>query len=283
MWRKKKERTKDGDKKKQIKFDPSLETQCNAQVKKVYQIIKKCTGSLGGNGSFGAIYGEATMGCMQRVINLMKEHCEFDATCAFIDIGSGLGKPNLHVAQDPGVKISFGIELEKVRNNLGIHNLYHVMKHTLFSTPEHHGNIFLQHGDAVEASSFDPFTHVYMFDIGFPPVTLEKIAKIFNLSQAPYLICYHSPHLVIDEYGFEVDFIIQFQTSLHGSGESRTGYIYKHIGKELKDFNHSIVAPMFEKGVRMILDEDKSALLEYIENNRKEQFESSRPKRRCRR
>lgn len=33
----------------------------------------------------------------------------------FIDVGSGLGKPNYHAASDPHVRISIGIELEHIR------------------------------------------------------------------------------------------------------------------------------------------------------------------------
>jgi hypothetical protein len=33
----------------------------------------------------------------------------------FIDVGSGLGKPNFHAVQDPGVRVSLGIELEDIR------------------------------------------------------------------------------------------------------------------------------------------------------------------------
>ena len=38
------------------------------RVKKVYKIIQKCTGGLGGNGYNGAIYGELTQHSMQKVI-----------------------------------------------------------------------------------------------------------------------------------------------------------------------------------------------------------------------
>ncbi len=64
----------------------------NPRVEKVYQIIRACTGTLGGNGTTGAIYGELTMGSMQRVINLMIEKCEMNDQSRFIDVGAGLGK-----------------------------------------------------------------------------------------------------------------------------------------------------------------------------------------------
>jgi hypothetical protein len=43
------------------------------------------------------------------LMNLLLLHCRF------IDIGAGLGKPNLHVAQDPCCRLSLGIELETIR------------------------------------------------------------------------------------------------------------------------------------------------------------------------
>lgn len=46
-----------------------------------------------------------------------------DAQSRFIDVGSGLGKPNFHVAQSPGVRLSVGIELEHIRWQLAMYNL----------------------------------------------------------------------------------------------------------------------------------------------------------------
>ncbi len=85
------------------------------QVKKVYQFVNQMTGSLGGNGYNGAIYGELTVGSMQRVINVLIEQCELDHKSRFIDVGSGLGKPNFHASQSPGVRLSIGVELETIR------------------------------------------------------------------------------------------------------------------------------------------------------------------------
>ena len=81
----------------------------------VYKLVRKSSGALGGNGATGAIYGELTMHSMQRVIDFLKEKCELTSSSRFIDIGSGLGKPNFHAAQDPACRISIGIELEDIR------------------------------------------------------------------------------------------------------------------------------------------------------------------------
>lgn len=152
-----------------------VETPCQKNVQDVYKIISKLTGSVGGNGSFGAIYGELTVGSMQKIIDLMKIHTGFSSTSRFIDVGSGLGKPNIHVCQNPGVEFSYGIEMEMSRWMLGMANLQAIIKAAqskqesgeIIAESEAIGsNCYFDHGNIMDAMSFDPFTHVYMFSIG---------------------------------------------------------------------------------------------------------------------
>ena len=92
----------------------------------------KATGSISGNADGGAIYGEITASStMQKMINLLKAHTAFNANSHFIDIGSRLGKPNLHVDQDPGVGFSFGIEIKRIRWMLSLHYFNRVLKFSL--------------------------------------------------------------------------------------------------------------------------------------------------------
>jgi hypothetical protein len=86
----------------------------------------------------------------------------------------------------------------------------------------------------------DPFTHVYMYDLGFPPPLQQKIAENFNNRcvmfychsfdgsqvnsfigifcsvHCKYLISYRPPHRVLHEYGYLVTPIAQVPTSMHG-------------------------------------------------------------------
>lgn len=203
-------------------------------TRQMYKIVNKMTGSIGGNGCGGAIYGELTIGSMQKIVDLMKVHTKFGPNSRFVDVGSGLGKPNLHVAQDPGCEFSYGIEMEHVRWMLGMTNLQKVLEQQVKKPVDEFGHrCFFKYGDITEANYFDPFTHVYMFDIGFPPKLFLTLAKMFNESHSPYLICYHGPKLMIERYGFNVELIIQSTTSMHGSSENHMGYIYKRVG--LKD------------------------------------------------
>lgn len=169
------------------------------------------------------------MHSMQKIVELMKEYAEFGPQSRFIDVGSGLGKPNLYVAQNPGVEFSFGIEVEHVRNVLGLHNLQHVLLEAKkFPDYQIGTNCVLQHGNITEATTFDPFTHVYMFDIGFPPSLFDELAEMFNRSKhSKYLICFHGPRLIIEDYGFDVELLKQIPTSMHGSKEIHSGYVYK--------------------------------------------------------
>lgn len=157
-------------------------------VKRVYNIVHKHTGNIGGNGHGGAIYGELTTGSMQKMTNLMIEHTGLSKDSRFIDVGCGLGKPNLHVAQYPGVDFSYGIEMEKVRWMLGIANLHQVLntakKDEVDGREFEEGeskighSCYLAHGDITEANFFDPFTHVYMFDIGYVVLYLKSFCFI---------------------------------------------------------------------------------------------------------
>lgn len=136
-------------------------------VRLTHKLIRKTTGSIGGNGSFGAIYGELTVGSMQKMVNLMKAHTEFGPTSRFIDVGSGIGKPNLHVIHDPGVEFSYGIEMERSRWLLGLASLNAVLQAACRTDSTLGYTCMFDHGNIKAAKTFDPFTHVYMFSIGY--------------------------------------------------------------------------------------------------------------------
>ena len=76
--------------------------------------------------------------------------------------------------------------------------------------------VFFQHGDVMDARTLNPFTHVYMFDIGFPPALFRALSAMFNRSHSKWLICYHGPKLIKEKYGFHVELLVQKPTSMHG-------------------------------------------------------------------
>ena len=222
-------------------------------VKTVYSIIRSATGSIGGNADGGAIYGETTAFSLQNIINLMKAHANFTSDSRFIDVGSGLGKPNLHVAQDPGVRFSCGIEVNRIRWMLSLNNLLNVLQyriHQSTSSVINEANLlgfncFFSYGDISMAETFNPFTHVYMFDIGFPPNLMTHLSTVFNRSCSSYLICYHPPAIMIVRYKFDIILLCQQNTTMHGSGENHTGYIYARAIKTENPSPDILCDPMF--------------------------------------
>ena len=223
--------------------------ECAPNVQTVYKIVRKLTGNLGGNGYSGPIYGELTMNSMQKMVDLMVEYTDFSSSSRFIDVGSGIGKPNLHVAQYPGVEFSCGVEMEHNRWSLGMSCLKACLNaavverdETLAETKENNeqllqGSTMFMHNNILEAKTFDPFTHVYMFSIGFPPELWEGLSTMWNKSDTSacqYLICYSPPKKIIDTYDFDVELLVQIPTSMHGSKESHMGYIYRRTTSKKK-------------------------------------------------
>lgn len=88
-------------------------------VKQAYSSMKLAS-SIGGDGSGGALYGEITITSMQRIVSFLEESCNLNENSFFIDIGSGLGKPNIHVAAAVNVRLSLGLELEELRYKLSL-------------------------------------------------------------------------------------------------------------------------------------------------------------------
>ena len=86
-----------------------------SRVKIVYKSVRKLTGTLGSDGSGGPINGELRVGCMQKIVAFLVAFCNLNSSSRFIDIGSGQGKPSFHVAQSPGVRLSIGVEVERLR------------------------------------------------------------------------------------------------------------------------------------------------------------------------
>ena len=203
----------------------------NENTQEVYREIKGFIGDLGGGGSGEAIYGEMTEFAMQRVVNTMKTECEFTKDSIFLDIGSGVGKPSLHVTQDPGVRLSMGIELKKERCFLSQNVLLRLLK----NNDKRNINLnniqrcWFKDGNILEENSINPATHVYSFDIGWLDKEYCWVAYLFNTSlTCRWYICYKKPH-EMESFGFQVELVSTLTgMSQHGSNsKAYPCYFYK--------------------------------------------------------
>lgn len=78
-----------------------------------------------------------------------------------------------------------------------------------------------------------------MFDIGFPKELFAHLSTIFNASTvSDWLISYQGPKKIVDKYKFEVEFMFQISTSMHGSGEGHSCYFYKRASAQPKARRH---------------------------------------------
>ena len=217
---------------------------------------------MGGVGD--AIFGELTQGAFQKVVEFLKDHCEFDQNSLFLDIGSGLGKPNFHVSIDPGCKVSYGVELEPVRWHLSLHNLRRVL-----STSSYANTTIFIGGDILDAKTFNPFSHIYSFDVGFSPSEMMKLATMFNRSEAKYYASFHTEMKMVGKYGFDLQYLGQLPTKMCGSGRQHTCYFYKRQRIPRVKVNtrsgHSevLIDPLFQKGFE-ILNKEKDGVLAWI-------------------
>jgi hypothetical protein len=171
-----------------------------------------------------------------------------------MDIGSGLGKPNFHASVEAGLRYSVGVEIDKVRRYLSLVNLQAAVGRSL---PADAPRVMFQQTNITEAKTLDPFTHVYMFDTGFPPHVSAQIAAAFNASQhTKYLICFHRPKLVLDVWGLEDEYFDRVQTSMSGSNEGHLCYIYKATGKrDISDgYSGEVAAAAATGGNRRAVD-----------------------------
>jgi hypothetical protein len=84
------------------------------------------------------------------------------------------------------------------------------------------------------------------------------LANLWNKSSAEtaFLVCYHTPRDIIDGYKFDVELVTQASTSMHGSKEVHSVYVYRRQAK-----NHGNVRPTDFKsthidvmGVRVVCD-----------------------------
>merc|ERR1711935_355086 len=149
-------------------------------------------------------------------------------------------------------ELSCGVEMEHSRWFLGMTCLKSVLDAAQVQQQQNkpmddessiRGNCMFLHNNILEAKTFDPFTHVYMFSIGFPPPLWTKLSEMWNSSgssselegsrNCEYLICYHGPKAIIEDYEFDVTLLAQMPTSMHGSKEGHMGYIYKRKPKSI--------------------------------------------------
>ena len=192
------------------------------RVKTMYSIIRSASGALGGAAAGGAIYGEVTMTSFHRLLYYLQSlegNCKLHQNSSFLDVGSGLGKPNLHVAAQLGC-VSVGVEMIGARWWRSLAILRAVISRVKACPPP----LFI-HANITDCN-LNHFTHIYAFDRGFPPETLKILFARFQESMTTrVLICYQHPKKAI-RLGLTVPAAKRFTMKMSGSGEQHSCWVY---------------------------------------------------------
>jgi hypothetical protein len=216
------------------------------ETKHVYKIVQRTTDGLA-EGSSGPIYGENTECSMQRLFNRLGEIAEFSQQSRFLDVGSGRGKPSLHAMVFPGVEFSAGVEVEFNRYLVSLAGLKAVLSSSNVAD-EKFKCVFIL-GDIASAGTFDGFTHIYMFSIGFPPTLWRHLFEMWKNSSCKYLICYETNHN-LQQYGFELEELDSLSMNMFGGAETRKVHIYRRIvtnGARMVDAATLPFDPLFQQ------------------------------------
>ena len=164
---------------------------------------------------------------------MMCAECDFGKDSVFLDVGAGLGKPSFHTAVTPGVRLSFGVELIGTRWWQSLCLLNHCLDAPRLS--QYAKKVFFAHANVMDTESFDPVTHVYSFNTGFPPVAMKAVAKAFHGSTTTtHFICFDKIER-LKTYGFEVELVGFVLTKMAGSGEQHRCYVYKRTDRPLRE------------------------------------------------
>ena len=194
----------------------------------VYKSAKTYTrlGMEGPNGE--SSYGENTQGTLQKAFEFwhLKDPTFGSEGDIFLDVGHGLGKPNVHYSQlGSKKKISIGIECSEHRYNLSIR--WHKDMIGSLKNEELNGGFCFVHLDGLELQTLNPFKHIFMFDCGYSKQFCLRLATLLKACKTLETFASWRTVFFWREKGLDLKSVGQFTTSLLGSKENKTGYIYR--------------------------------------------------------
>ena len=109
----------------------------------------------------------------------------------------------------------------------------------------------------------------------FPPELWTHLSEIFNKSSSEYLICFHNPKVIMERYGFDVELLAQTPTSMHGSSEVHTGFIYKRT-KTTRPVGQVSCDPLFQEAWETVKGKNLRSIHKAINASTEEQLREGR-------
>jgi hypothetical protein len=116
--------------------------------------------------------------------------------------------------------------------------------------------------------------------LSFDPDDLYEIAKKFHASQTTLYIACYQHEKDMQEYGYDVKLLAKVRTSMRGSQQGHTCYIYKRNDvKEHCEAGEPKCDELFRRGLEICNDPDPDALKIYLKNENNKRFETSQRER----
>jgi len=198
------------------------------QQQRIAAVYRQC-GTIPSN-TGGALDGELTRGSMHSVLASLK----LRADSVLLDAGAGAGKPCLHAAAMGHRAV--GVELERPRWMLSLANKAGCERAWRGGggggggggTAAAAASFVL--GDVTEFATLEPCTHVYAFDVGFPPGVREALVQAaYRSASVVRLALVTNRPLRRDDPRFEEVGAVKVHMS-GGNNEGKTARIYEKRG-----------------------------------------------------
>ena len=144
------------------KSDRVQATECALRI-----IQTQGSGLVGGESAPDApLYGEISPGSLSSLGDMLTDRCEFKSSSILLDVGSGVGKPTIYFAHNPGLDCCIGIECDRTRWCLSMQNAYYVLLDSFLKSDSNKVNLWFLHIDLKELTCFNRCTHIYSFTCG---------------------------------------------------------------------------------------------------------------------
>ena len=178
----------------------------------------------------------------KRIFKVWEEETGFkgDENTHFLDVGCGVGRPGIIAAAEFGVTKITGVEYHEEKAKVAKLAWAAVKKYLP------HVQLYdIQHADIGQVEVWPPgtVTHVYLFDKGFPDVSLIHVNRLWDQCASCKGLATTKDPLTLWKLGFSVNLLAKLSVKQPGIGGQRhTVYVYAKRENVL-DISYHLGAP----------------------------------------
>ncbi|CAD7695618.1 unnamed protein product [Ostreobium quekettii] len=205
-------------------------------VEALYHVMASIENKLGGGEGVVGVYGSITRTGIQAVVQCLVETCGMDEYSRLVDIGAGLGRPLMHAIVHPGVRSSWGVEVDIIKWEKA-----QVFIQQTIATLQKRGlltkDVAVPTVDCMpveQVTSLEPHTHGYSFWEGIPLEGKRAFGRLFAQAATMRAIAVvqrsfrrRDPAHEMRKLAFgPVRLMGSFPVKMSGSGRGFTAYVF---------------------------------------------------------